>query len=89
MDDSQSYSWNSVQLEGETIQVLTQVQSLAIPYNINANINVWVVQHGCDDKVLVQVHPAATVYVLKAIISEHQRHLDFNLPARIFLEPVP
>ncbi|TQD86166.1 hypothetical protein C1H46_028339 [Malus baccata] len=71
MDDSQSYSWNSVQLEGETIQVLTQVQSLAIPYNINANINVRVVQHGCDDKVLVQVHPTATMDVLKTIISEH------------------
>ncbi|KAM1155080.1 hypothetical protein EV1_025786 [Malus domestica] len=84
MDDSQSYSWISVRLKGETIQVLTQEQSPAMPYNINDNINVWVVQHGCDSKVPGQVHPAATVDMLKAIISEHQRHLDFNLPARIF-----
>ncbi|KAM1478540.1 hypothetical protein ACFX2I_025950 [Malus domestica] len=84
MIDSQSYSWNSVRLEGETIQVLTQEQSTAMPYNINANINVWVAQRGCDSKVPVKVHLAATVDVLKAIISEHQRHLDFNLPAHIF-----
>ncbi|KAM1046539.1 hypothetical protein ACFX2C_026039 [Malus domestica] len=82
MDDSQSYSWNGVRLEGEAVQVLTQEQSPAMPYNINANLNVWVAQRGCDSKVLVQVHPGATVEVLKSIVSEH--HLDFNVPARIF-----
>ncbi|KAM2098527.1 hypothetical protein ACFXTH_026037 [Malus domestica] len=84
MDDSQLYSWNNVRLERETIQVLTQEQSPAMPYNINANINVWVVQRGCDSKVPVQVHLTATMDMLKAIISEHQRHLDFNLPSCIF-----
>ncbi|KAM1260499.1 hypothetical protein COP1_026107 [Malus domestica] len=82
MDDSQSYSWNGVRLEGEAVQVLTQEQSPAMPYNINANLNVWVAQRGCDSKVPVQVHPGATVEVLKSIVSEH--HLDFNVPARIF-----
>ncbi|KAM1173244.1 hypothetical protein ACFX19_026563 [Malus domestica] len=82
MDDSQSYSWNGVRLEGEAVQVLTQEQSPAMPYSINANLNVWVAQRGCDSKIPVQVHPGATVEVLKSIVSEH--HLDFNVPARIF-----
>ncbi|KAM1173230.1 hypothetical protein ACFX13_026589 [Malus domestica] len=85
MDDSQSYSWNSVRLEGKPYKFLHRSSLLQCPTTLMPTVGQCV----CDSKVTVQVHQAAIVDVLKAIISEHHRHLDFNLPTLDLLEPVP